>query len=32
MLDLVGMKLGEPQVFTCKSLLHAVTQFVTVDD
>ena len=31
-LDLVGMKLQGPQVFSHTDLLHAVTQFVTVDD
>jgi len=31
-LDLLGMKLGGPQLFTLENLLHAVTQFITVDD
>jgi hypothetical protein len=31
-LDLTVTKLVGPQVFTCQNLLHAVTQFVTVDD
>jgi len=31
-LDLVVTKSAGPHVFTCKNLLHSITQFITVDD